>query len=90
MIKEGQKLLRDIRKGNFVISHHARKRMAQRMITYEDIVSIARTCDEQSWQQDRATFRFMGYLVDGERGGVVATYRDGVLIVTVLDRRAGR
>ncbi len=88
--EEAEKILSEVRNGRFKFALHATERMSQRGLTAEDIINIARTCYEQKWQEDKATYRFMGHLVDGDKGGFAAVLRSGVVIITVFDRRKGR
>ena len=65
------------------MTQHAKKRMRERNIRFNDIVSCARTLRKISEQKD-GTFRVEGQDLEGDEVTVIAAYDGTTVIVTLF------
>ena len=76
------RILRALRRGDFIRTHHARVRMKERGINVDDICSVGRTSIEVT-AQGNSIYKVVGLDMDSEQLTVIATYEAGVVVITV-------
>lgn len=74
----------DLRLGRFIVSEHAKQRMIQRHVRYEDLKEIGFNCYFHA-QQGESKYRLDGYDLDGDPLSVVVFYDGDSVIITVMD-----
>lgn len=79
---EVARILRALRKGEFVRTHHAKVRMKQRRVSMRDVWSVGRTHTEIVFQGN-GIYKITGLDLESETLTVIATYQDGAIIITV-------
>jgi hypothetical protein len=85
LTEEERTLLNDISNGQYVLSIHAVRRMDERGVFHDDIVSIADTAFNIEWQQEHKSFRIDGYdQLSDEMTIAARRTENNVLIITVF------
>jgi len=87
---EAQRILREVKRGNFSFSLHAGQRSLMRALSKEQIIRASENLIYWKWQDDHETYLFVGRLVDGNGAGFTAVIEKNVVIVTVFRRRLKR
>ena len=82
-MNDGERARRDLASGQFRTTLHARRRMAERMVSEMDIVEVGRTA-ESIEAQENGKYRLSGRDLDGDRLEVVCAYIGETLVVTVF------
>jgi hypothetical protein len=87
--KESNRILEEIKADRFTLRDHAIRRSDERLLTRQDVMSIAETVLEGVYQEEKFTHRFIGFLAEGRPGGFTAVLDDEglVRVVTVFKRR---
>ena len=79
-----------IKSNAFGLRDHAIRRSDERTFNRESPIHIVNTLLYASYQEDKCTYQFVGYLSDQQAGGFTAVINDGVWIVTIFKRRLSR
>jgi hypothetical protein len=76
-------VLASLKNGRFILNVHARKRMRERGVYFEDIVSCAQTL-KQVREQENGTLKIEGEDLDGDDLTVIAAYDGETVVVTLF------
>jgi hypothetical protein len=81
-LRSYQQILYDLSEGQYRVTLHARKRMAERNVTHSDILSCGKSGKVEV--QNNGQFRIHGRDCDGEKLTLICVEDDGVLIITIF------
>ena len=77
-------IIKQIKEERYVLTVHARKRMAERFISDSDIVEMAKTLKSIERQEDNDTYLLKGLDSWGEKLLASVAVRENIIIVTVF------
>lgn len=77
-------IIKQIKEERYVLTVHVRKRMAERFISDNDIVMMAKTLKSIKKQEDNDTYLLKGLDSWGEQLHASVAVRENVIIVTVF------
>lgn len=83
MNAEANRVIHDLRVGDFKLTHHAQQRMAERGVTEADIMKCAETTKSVE-DQGGNTYRISGYDLAGDQLDVVAGWDEETVVITVI------
>ncbi len=75
-------IVRDLKRNDFELTGHARKRMQERCVSRGDIVNVSQTFRKIE-KQDSGKIKIMGLDRSGDDLTIICVYESGTLIVTV-------
>ncbi len=77
------KVLNALRTGTFILSTHARLRMKERRVRFDDIVRCGQTASIALPQED-GCYKVKGVDLDGDELTVIAAFDQDTIIVTLF------
>ncbi len=77
-------IIKQIKEERYALTVHARKRMAERFISDNDITEMAKTLKSIKRQEDNDTYLLKGLDSWGEELHVSVAVRENVIIITVF------
>lgn len=84
--QEAEQIVEAVKGNHFIMKDHAAVRGAERTISRQNVINVAKTLIEWKWQETHQTYWFIGFLDTGRPGGFTAALDDGVWVVTVFKR----
>ncbi|MBF0314911.1 MAG: DUF4258 domain-containing protein [Oligoflexia bacterium] len=78
------KIRRDLRRGHFKLTIHARERMDDRSIFEGDIINVGLSCFDQFYSKKHESYNFTGYALDERVVTVACDYDNETLIITMF------
>ncbi len=81
---EGQSIVLALCRDDFEITEHAYRRMSQRSVIRDDIITCGQTSTSCAWNMEHETYEIKGMDCDGEELTVSAILDGGAVIVTVF------
>ena len=80
---EEARIVRALKQGDFLVTHHAEIRLRERNISFDDVVNVGFTAHLMV-EQERHLFKIVGLDLEREMLTVIAAYDGNVLIVTLF------
>ena len=82
-------IIEDLKSGNFTPTLHAQERMSEREISFEDIISVGKTCKNSKKNSDD-TWEIDGFDYDGRRLIVICIRYQKTIIITLFRKSRRR